>query len=453
VAPEALAGAEVSAWSTWVLPTAGVARPPAPPNENSPQTAAELDEIVRLQNARTAATDAAIRRWDGDPGAPWSRLAIDRLDFYWPLLPDVRLATPARAARIMALLHVAMYDAIVASWDAKFTYMRRAPASSNQRVRGLAALDGTPSYPSEHAAVAAAAAIILAYAFPYDDSASFGAMAREAGESRIVGGVAYRSDVDAGSALGRAVAQRVLAHAKTDGSDQVWSGTVPAGTAMWKPTPPKRVQSPFDPLAGKWRTWVIGAVDSFRPGPPPALGSAEFTANLDELRRLAAGGRDSTQIALARYWATDAPSGRWELFLEDELARRHWSAPHAARARAYTSVAMTDAFIACWDTKYTYWLLRPISADPSLNTVYSTPPFPSYPSGHSTISTAASVVMGELFPDVARTYAEKAEEASLSRVWGGVHYRFDIVTGDSIGARVGRAIVQRMRSDGAFRAR
>jgi membrane-associated phospholipid phosphatase len=84
--------------------------------------------------------------------------------------------------------------------------------------------------------------------------------------------------------------------------------------------------------------------------------------------------------------------------------------------------------------------------DASLTTVFSTPPFPSYPSGHSTISTAAAVVLGELFPSRAAEYLHRAEEASNSRVYGGVHYRFDVVDGDSLGARVGRLVARRMRT-------
>jgi membrane-associated phospholipid phosphatase len=353
----------------------------------------------------------------------------------------------------MSLLHVALYDAIVATWDAKYAYHRRPPSRASSRVRALASVDGTPSYPSEHAAVAGAASAILAYAFPLDDTASFTHMAREAAESRIVAGAAYRSDIEAGLVLGRAVAQQVLDRARQDGSAQAWGGAVPTGSGMWQPTPPKRVQVPFDALAGTWRTWILPAGNAFRLGAPPSLGSAEFAGDLDELRRLAKGGRTSEQMTIARYWATDAPSIRWELFLEEELARRGWSAPFAARARAYTSIALFDAFVACWDTKYTYWLARPITVDPTLNTVFSTPPFPSYPSGHSTISTAAAVVMGELFPDAAQTYAQKAEEASFSRVYGGVHYRFDIEAGDSLGEKVGRTVVARMRGDGLFAAR
>ena len=448
VSPARVARAEVGQWATWVLPRGDVLRPPAPPADGSAQAAAEIDEVTRLQSARTAVTDSLIQRYDGDPGAPWSRLAVGRLDLYWPLLPDVRLATPVRAARIMSLLHVAMHDAIVASWDAKYAYVRRPPAQASGRIRALVPLGDVPSYPSEHAAVAAAAAMILTYAFPLEDTASFSRQAREAAESRIVAGAAYRSDVEAGWALGRAVTQRVLDRAMEDGSAQAWTGTVPTGEGMWQPTGPRRVQVPFDVTAGSWRTWVIPSGSAYRPGPPPPVGSQQFTADLEELRQIASG-RTQAQIDAARYWATDAPSIRWELFVEDEIASHRLSTPHAARARAYLSAAMYDAFIACWDTKFTYWVARPVTMDPTLKTVFSTPPFPSYPSGHSTQSSAAAEVMAELFPDRAAFYRAKGEEASLSRIWAGVHYRFDVTAGEALGTRVGDAVVARMRGDGA----
>jgi hypothetical protein len=291
--------------------------------------------------------------------------------------------------------------------------------------------------------------MILSYAFPLDDTAAFTRRARDAAESRIVAGAAYRSDVEAGWALGRAVAQRVLDRAMQDGAAKEWTGTVPTGNSMWRPTPPRMVQSPFDPLAGTWRTWAIPAGNTFRLDAPPPVESPQFAADLNELLALANGGRTQQQIDAARYWATDAPSIRWELFVEEEIASHRLSIPHAARARAYLSVAMYDAFIACWDSKFAYWLARPVTMDPTLKTVFSTPPFPSYPSGHSTQSSAAAVVMAELFPDRAARYDAKAEEASLSRVWAGVHYRFDVLGGETLGKRVGNAIAARMRTDGA----
>jgi membrane-associated phospholipid phosphatase len=444
---ERRAGPEVAQWSTWVLGDPGPFRPAAPSSTGSQ----EIEEIVTLQQGRTPALDSTIRRWDGDPTSLWTRIAVERLDFYWPLLPDVRVATPVRAARIMALLHVALHDAMIATWDAKYAHGRRGPSQADARVNALVRLDGAPSYPSEHAAAAAAAAAVLTYALPHDDTTTLVRWAREAADSRVAAGVSFRSDVEAGLALGRVVAERVIARAHADGSHDTWTGTIPLGTATWRPTPPRRVAAPFDPMAGSWTPWVIPSGDAYRLDAPPAAATAEFMADMTELQNLAAGGRTLAQINAARYWATDAPTLRWELFLDDELARWRWSTPQAARARAYLSVAMFDAAIACWDTKYTYWLARPVTMDPSLTTVFSTPPFPSYPSGHSTMSTAASIVMRELFPSSSHSWHRKAEEASLSRVWAGVHYRFDVIDGDSLGARVGRAVVSRMRGDGARR--
>lgn len=435
-------GAEGARWATWVLPEGQALRPPPPPAANSEQTQREREEIVRLQ--RTPGLDEEIRRWDGPPTLAWSNRAVDLLEFYWPLLPDVRLATPVRAARIMALLHVAQHDALVAAWDAKYAYERPAPFRVDTRIRAHVAAGNVPSYPSEHAVAAAAAATVLAYAFPGEDSSEFHALAQRAGESRIAAGVAYPSDVDAGLALGRAVADRVLARARQDGASQAWAGTVPIGEGMWRATPPRRVAVPFDVLAGNWKTWVIPRGDTFRPPPPPALASPEFVRDLQELRALGTT-RTREQADIARYWATDAPSLRWELFLIEEIQRRKLGPLHAARAQALSSIAIYDAFVACWDAKFTYWVARPITVDPAIATVFATPPFPSYPSGHSTISAAAAEVFGYLFPDAAATYRNKAHEASLSRVWAGVHFRFDVLAGEELGEQIGKAVVAHAR--------
>jgi membrane-associated phospholipid phosphatase len=295
------AEADAGSWSTWVITDGASLRPPAPPAATSAQTASEIEEILRLQANRTPALDSAIRRWDALPTTPWHDLALDRYASYWALLPDVRVATPARTARGFALLHVAIYDALVATWDAKYTYGRLAPARADSRVSALVSMGDVPSYPSEHAAAAAAAATILAYLLPHEDSAGFQALAREAGEARIAAGGAYRSDVESGLAIGRAVAAQVLERARADGADTAWTGTVPDGPSMWRPTPPRYVEIPFDGAAGQWRTWVIPAGDAYRPAPPPAMGSAAFSVDLDELRTLTTS--RTAQADSARYWA------------------------------------------------------------------------------------------------------------------------------------------------------
>ena len=448
VEPGAAVERDAGQWRTWVLPSGSAIRPPAPAADASAQTAQEIEEIVRLQSARTNATDSLVRYWDVLPTARWHATTLDLLEFYWALLPDVRHATPVRSARILALVNVAMYDALVATWDAKYAYLRRAPSAADSRVRALVDVRGVPSYPSEHADVAAAAAAVRSYAFPFDDTLRFHRLEREAGDARIVAGAAYRSDVDAGYAIGREIAARVIARARADGSAASVTVTPPNTSWAWRPTPPKWVKDPFDPTAGTWRTWTIASGDAYRPAPPPLPGSARFTTDLNELLQIGRT-RTTAQADTVRYWATDAPSSRWEVFMDDEIARQRLGPLHAARAMALASTAMADAMIACWDAKFYYWLERPISADTTLRTGVSTPPFPSYPSGHSTQSAAAAEVFAYLFPDRAAYYRQKADEASISRVLAGIHYRFDIEAGEELGRKIGAAAVERARSDGA----
>jgi membrane-associated phospholipid phosphatase len=448
VAPRRVDESSAAQWKTWVLSSPSAVRPAPPSADGSAQTTSELVEIERLQSSRTRASDSLVAYWNALPTAHWHQQTITLLEFYWPLLPDVRIATPVRSARIFSLVNVAMYDAMVAAWDAKAVYRRRSPADVDSKISPFVEEDATSSYPSDHAAAAAAAAAVLSYLFPNDDTLRFHAMEREVGESRIAAGVAYRSDIDAGYAIGRAVAARVIARAASDGSAAAWNGSIPKDAWVWRPTPPKRVQTPFDPTAGSWKTWVLPSGNVYRPGPPPLPGDARFTTDLNELLTIGRT-RTAAQADTARFWATDAPSSRWELFMDDEILKRTLGPMHAARALALASVAMTDAMIACWDAKFYYWLERPISADTTLKTALSTPPFPSYTSGHSTQSAAAAEVFGYLFPDAAAYYRAKADEASHSRVLAGIHYRFDVEAGEELGRRVGQAAVARAQTDGA----
>jgi membrane-associated phospholipid phosphatase len=438
--------ARAGEWRTWVIPNGAALRPAPPP----PTDVSEIDEIIALQQTVSPDEEAMIEKWNTLPTTVWHDRALDLFGFYWILLPDVRLATPVRSARAFALLHVAMYDALVATWEAKYQFGRRSPARTDSRVRALVPTSDIPSYPSEHAAAAAAAAAVLTYLFPDEDTAAFSAMAREAGEARVIAGAAYRSDVDAGFAIGQAVGTATIARARADGSDAVWSGSIPTHETAWRPTPPRNVAIPFDPTAPAWRTWVIPSGSVFRPPPPPPIGSPVFAADIEELRRLSTS-RTTPQADTARYWSSESPSSRWEVFMRDEIASRQMSPVRAARALALASVATYDAMIACWDAKYHYWLLRPISTDPTLRTVFSTPPFPSYPSGHSTLSSAVAEVFAELFPDAAGFYRRKAVEASRSRILGGVHYRFDVLVGEHLGVEVGEAVVAWARQDGSGR--
>ena len=169
------------------------------------------------------------------------------------------------------MMNVAIYDAIVTAWNAKYQYNRERPNGTAAR-----AVPASPSYPNEVAVAAGAAQVILAAAYA-DDAVKLKGMAEDAAQSQVNGGLAYPSDAQAGLALGRTVGQMVLDYAESDGSGQPWAGVVPKGPGLWSGTP-------SEPGAAKWRPWVLTSNSIFQPGPPLPYNSAEKRAELDEIK-------------------------------------------------------------------------------------------------------------------------------------------------------------------------
>lgn len=430
-------GARIGQWRTWVLATGSELRPPAPPADSSAQTAAELAELRQLQAQRTDVTNTAIQYWNSGPVTQrWTEMTLS-------LIARDKVNS-VRAARILGYVHIAMYDAIVAAWNAKYTYFRRPPGQLAQDLRPASAVSEIPSYPGEHAAVAGAAAGMLASLFP-GDAAALAAAAQEASESRLLAGANYRSDIIAGLALGQAVAQKAAARAAADGSSAPWTGTVPTGAGLWQGT------NPQEPLAGTWKTWILTSGSQLRPGPPPAYGSAPFQKELDEVKRISASLTPS-QRAIALFWADGAgtvtPPGHWFQIATDLIIRDHLTNPCAARVLALLGASVADVGIAGWDAKYTYWFIRPYQADPSIMPLIAPPPHPSYPSGHAVYSGVSSEVLAYFFPQDAARLRYLAQEAQLSRIYGGIHYRSDIQAGEQLGQRVAGLAIERDRVNG-----
>ncbi|HEU5431516.1 MAG TPA: phosphatase PAP2 family protein, partial [Thermomicrobiales bacterium] len=372
------------AWRTWLLSSGDEVRPPAPASPS----ADELSETLALQAKRTAATAATVDKWAVDPAiVPWTNLALDLIQAHQP--------SPVRAARALALLHVALADTVVAVWDARAADLRPAPTTFDSAIVPL----GPPvapgaTYPSEHAAIAAAAAPLLAYLFPDEPADGLAKLADEAAMSRLWAGTNVRSDTVAGQAIGRAIADRAIARGKADGSSKAGDGNGrPKTSGVWQPTPPAFVQQPTDPLAGTWTTWVLASGSQLRAPTPPAYRSPTWQAEVIAVQEAVAR-RTPQQTEAALRWAggvgTTTPAGLWTVIARDAIVQAGFDLPHAARALALTAVAMADALICCWDAKFAYWTERPITADPSLAVLFPTPPFPSYPSGHATLSAAAA---------------------------------------------------------------
>ena len=139
------------------------------------------------------------------------------------------------------------------------------------------------------------------------------------------------------------------------------------------------------------------------------------------------------ELAIANKWAdgpsTPTPPGHWNFIAAPYIRKAEFSEVRAARAFALLNMALHDAAVGCWDTKYFYFNPRPSQMDPELKSMIGLPNFPSYTSGHSTFSGAAAEVLSYLFPSGAADFEAQKDEASISRLYGGIHYRSDLEVG------------------------
>ena len=158
-------------------------------------------------------------------------------------------------------------------------------------------------------------------------------------------------------------------------------------------------------------------------------------------------------MRIAHYWAdginTYTPPGHWNYIAANDFVNMGFSEARWARNMALLNMSMMDAAVACWDAKYTYYNPRPSQIDPRIKTVTGLPNFPSYISGHSTFSGAASTVLGYIVPSKAQSYTDMAKEASVSRMYGAIHYRSDCEMGLVTGNKIGAYAVNRGHTDGA----
>jgi PAP2 superfamily len=419
-------------WPTWVLTSGSQFRLPAPPDRAA--TEAEIVELKAMAQQRDAAARDRIAFWDsGAPGYRWDALVRSELANH-----GVTMAS-ATTSRQLSLVDVAIYDATVASWDSKYTYNRPRPSDVDPTLETGIANPLSPAYPSEHAAVAGAASAVLAYLFP-DDAESFTSLADEAAHSRLLAGVQYPSDTMAGLELGRKVANLVIERARHDGFEVPWSGALPSDPDLWNLDGYPDGTVPVAPNFGSLRTWVLRSGSQLRPPPPPAPDSDQKRAELAELRDFP---RTFLTNAAGFYWQSTRSA--WPLVLERELFEAHLDGnpPSAARAAALVNIAAFDATVACWDAKFTYWARRPFQLDPEVRPLFQTPAHPSYPAAHGCQSGAQSTVLARLFPADAATLTAQGDEAGMSRLWSGIHFRSDIEAGLLLGRAVGNLVADR----------
>ena len=457
---------EVAGWRTWVLSSADQIKVPEPPADGSTERTAELDEVKRLASQRTAEIEEQVKRWSGEiPTEPWTVINNEYI--------ASQAKDPPLSSRNLAYTHVAMYDALVAAYHWKEVYQREAPTG----VDTLVEAGDLPSYPSEHAAIAGAASRVLSHLYPNKPGPRLEELAEQAADSRVAAGVNTRSDVEAGLALGRAVADAVIAKADADGADAKWDGKRPAGIGTgpeyWAP-PPGSVSPPIQPLAGTWKTWVLSSGSQLRDElpPPPAFNSAEFKASAKRLVDIK-NNLTEEQKRIAKFWegaaGTALPAGILNQVVLCQLKGgvaggttpptcdqskpngmqgSHLSAPEATRVFALINIAMADGGGAVWDAKFTHWYPRPENGisdsgvEPGWKPHLGTPSFPAYPSGSAGYAGSVEAVLTGLFPDDAAKNKARAEEQALSRQYAGIHWDFDARSIDS-GRKVGAMVVER----------
>jgi len=423
-------------WRTWVISSGEDYRVPPPPSPS--RTRAELRQLEELLRHTDAATRQRIRFWDaGAPAYRWIDLISQRLLAGTP--------TSAYPHRVYTYVALAMYDATIATWESKYFYRRPRPSQLDEGIRTLLPVPNSPSYPSEHAAAAQAAATVLAYFLPAE-AASFQAMAEEAGWSRVMAGLQYPSDYQAGLELGRRVAEQVIAKAKADGSDAVWTGSVPQGPCYWKGTNPGNV------TGANWTPLLLSSPSEFRPPAPPACDSPEVAVEVAIVHNFPRGSTAFATNYKAFYWQSPEGLNHWpyrylnQWLFEDRLDR---NPPRAARAYALVAAAQFDSFIASQDGKFAYWYIRPPQLDPGILPLFPVPPFPSYPSNHSTFSATRSEILAYLFPNHADFIRAVGKEGGDSRIWAGIHYPMDHAAGVALGKSVAQRFIDWAESDGS----
>lgn len=320
---------------------------------------------------------------------------------------------PLAAARLFAAASMAAMNAVE-------TVDARSEATTEGDGNGYGP-GGRSRYEARRGAVAGASAKVLAWFVP-SAAASLQALVAQQGNAGP-GGVhpQFKRGVD----IGHAAANKVLAHVMSDGFTAPWTGTIPVGPGLWTtPTLP-----PGGVMLGQTKPWFLASGTQFRPAPPPAYLSPAFNADLDEVLTTRTN-LSPAQLAIALGWAygtgTYTPVGFWNELAATYVAADGLDEAAAARVFGLMGAAVFDALIACFEAKYYYWILRPHQANPAITTAFSVPNYPAYPSGHGSVSGASAHVLAHFFPARAAELTALREEAAMSRIYAGIHYRFDM---------------------------
>ena len=292
---------------------------------------------------------------------------------------------------------------------------------------------------SSEAAVASASAAVFMQL--YSDSTVRASIARELARDLEQARTGSRGAARAalGRTLGEDVTRRVIAWAPSVNLVAPWKGTIPTGPGMWYSAPGV---PPIGVTMATAQTWVIDSASQFRPAAPPSFDSPVFKAALEEVRKVARE-RTPEQTKIAQKWDSADPWTMWNQTASDAIRRNRMSEAEAVRVLAVVNIGAMDAVVACFEAKYHYWTIRPSQVDTTLVLADSVglPNFPSFPSGHACSAGAFDAVLQHFFPKERAEIKRLAEEQAMSRLYGGIHYRYDNDGGLELGRTVARYVV------------
>jgi PAP2 superfamily len=361
-----------------------------------------------------------------------------------------RIPAPPITVRMMAIVQVSVFEAvntITARYPPQRAKLTPAPGASVE------------------AAVAAATRTALSKLMPAQQAVI------DADYQALLGSVLDGPAKTAAITVGEQAATAIVAMCADDGviAPDVYRPSTAAG--VYVPT-----MGPAVPHWGKRRPWVMTRGDQFRPGPPPALTSATWARDYNEIK--AVGGRNSTQrtpeqTAIAKFWEATAPAVYWPI-ARSVAAMPGRDVTDNARLLALAAMAMDDALIAVFDAKYTYNLWRPVTAirngdidgndatdrDPGWTPFIDTPMHPEYPCAHCIVSASLGAVLAAEIGSgptptltsasptaggAVRTWtsiADFTKEVASARIYDGVHYRYSTEVGSAMGQKVGELVAK-----------
>jgi membrane-associated phospholipid phosphatase len=317
---------------------------------------------------------------------------------------------PIPAGRIYAAVSVAQYRAVRAV-DRQIDVQGVLPAQGFEP-------GGRARYEAHRGAISAASAIVLGhflsgantYLSQVDIDGAAGPGQRHPG-------------FELGRAAGTVVGNAMRVHLNNDGNALPWTGTLQVGPGFWTGTPA------FAHL-GAVTPYLVLSTSQFRPVPHVAYGSAAFNTALAEVLTTAQN-RTPEQIAIAQFWATQAGAGaalpgHFNKLASDYIDETNLDERAATRVFALMHAAQFDAALTCFAAKYHYGLLRPNQANPAITLIIGQPMYPAYPSGHACFMSSGASVLKHFFPQHTTTLDNQVLEAALSRLYGGLHYMFDM---------------------------